>query len=104
MVLHAIDRGCTKPDCTAPAYHSQVHHAERDWQHGGNTNIDELTLACGPDNRLVNNTDTGWATRKRKNDNTTEWIPPHPLDRGQNRVNQYQHPEKLLKPDQDEPG
>lgn len=104
LVLHATDRGCTKPGCTAPAYHSQVHHAERDWQHGGNTDIDELTLACGPDNRLVNNTDTGWTTRKRKNDNMTEWTPPRHLDRGQNRVNLYHHPEKLLQPDQDEPG
>ena len=104
LVLHAIDRGCTKPDCTAPAYHSQVHHADRDWQHGANTDIDELTLACGPDNRLVNNTNTGWTTRKRKSDNTTQWTPPRPLDRGQNRINLYHHPEKLLHPDQDEPG
>jgi hypothetical protein len=30
-----------------------VHHAEKDWADGGQTNIDELTLACGPDNRKV---------------------------------------------------
>jgi hypothetical protein len=104
LVLHALDRGCTKPGCTAPAYHSQVHHAERDWQHGGNTNVDELTLACGCDNRLVNDTPTGWTTRKRKSDNRTEWIPPPHLDRGQSRVNVYHHPEDLLRPDDDDPG
>jgi hypothetical protein len=104
LVLHALDRGCTKPYCTAPAYQSQVHHAKRDWQHGGNTDIDELTLACGCDNRLVSNTTTGWTTRKRKSDNRTEWIPPPHLDRGQARVNLYHHPEDLLRPDDDEPG
>lgn len=104
LALHAIDRGCTKPGCAAPAYHTQVHHAERDWQHGGNTDIDELTLACGCDNRLVNDTPTGWTTRKRNSDNRTEWIPPRHLDRGQSRVNLYHHPEKILRPDEDEPG
>jgi hypothetical protein len=104
LVLHALDRGCTKPDCTAPPYQCQVHHAERDWQHGGNTDIDELTLACGCDNRLVNGTPTGWTTRKRKNDNRTEWIPPPQLDRGQNRVNLYYHPEDVLQPDDESPG
>jgi hypothetical protein len=97
LVLHALERGCSKPGCTAPAYHSQVHHAERDWQHGGNTDIDELTLACGCDNRLVDGTPDGWTTRKRKSDNRTEWIPPPHLDRGQNRVNDYHHPEEVLR-------
>lgn len=96
LVLHALERGCTKPGCAAPAYHSQVHHAERDWQHGGNTDIDELTLACGCDNRLVDGTPNGWRTRKRKSDNRTEWIPPPHLDRGQSRVNDYHHPEEAL--------
>ena len=104
LALHAIDQGCTKPGCTAPASHTQVHHAVRDWQHGGNTDINELTLACGPDNRLVNNTPTGWTTRKRPSDNRTEWIPPPHLDRGQSRINHYHHPENILRPNEDEPG
>lgn len=104
LVLHALERGCTKPDCTAPPYQCQVHHAEQDWQHGGNTNIDELTLACGCDNRLVDDTPTGWTTRKRKSDNRTEWIPPRHLDRGQTRINLYHHPEQVLRPDDDDPG
>ena len=102
LALHALDRGCTKPNCDAPPQRSQVHHAERDWQHGGNTDINELTLACGCDNRLVDNTPTGWTTRKRKNDNRTEWIPPPHLDRGQPRINHHHHPEELLRNDDDD--
>ncbi|ORV91449.1 hypothetical protein AWC11_10810, partial [Mycobacterium interjectum] len=30
IMLYARDRGCTKPGCDAPAYHSQVHHI-RGW-------------------------------------------------------------------------
>ncbi|GAY15192.1 HNH endonuclease signature motif containing protein [Mycobacterium sp. shizuoka-1] len=96
LALYAIERGCTKPGCTAAAYHSQVHHAVRDFAHGGNTDINELTLACGCDNRMVNNGPTGWTTRKRRRDNRTEWIPPPHLDRGQTRINLYHHPEELL--------
>ncbi|BBX07772.1 hypothetical protein MAIC_25750 [Mycolicibacterium aichiense] len=96
LALFAFDKGCTKPDCTAPAYHSQVHHAARDFARGGNTDINELTLACGCDNRMVNDGPTGWTTRKRRRDNKTEWIPPPHLDRGQSRVNYYHHPEELL--------
>lgn len=104
LVLHALDRGCTKPDCTAPPHHCQVHHAERDWQHGGSTDIDELTLACGCDNRLVDGSPTGWTTRKRNSDNRTEWIPPPHLDRGQSRINLFHHPDEVLRRDEDDPG
>ncbi len=103
LALHAIDRGCTKPGCDTPPNRTEVHHAERDWQHGGSTNITDLTLACGPDNRLVDDTDTGWTTRKRKHDNRTEWIPPKHLDRSQNRINHHHHPEELLRPEADKP-
>ncbi|MFM9033208.1 MAG: HNH endonuclease signature motif containing protein [Mycobacterium sp.] len=103
LVLSAIERGCTKPGCTAPPNRCQVHHAERDWQHGGNTDVDELTLACGCDNRLVEDTPTGWTTRKRRIDNRTEWISPPHLERGQGRVNLYHHPEEVLRAD-DDPG
>jgi Domain of unknown function (DUF222) len=101
IVLHSLDRGCTKPGCTAPGYASQAHHAECDWADGGLTNIDELTFACGPDNRLVAN--GGWRTRKRA-DGRTEWIPPPHLDSGQARVNDYHHPERLIAPPGDDSG
>ena len=105
LALYNLDRGCTKPACDAPPHRCQVHHAANDWQHGGNTDIDELTLACGCDNRLVDDTPVGWRTRKRKSDNRTEWIPPPHLDRGQTRVNHHHHPEELLRnTDDDDPG
>jgi hypothetical protein len=99
IMLHAKDRGCTYPGCTVPGYHCQAHHATTDWAAGGLTNIDDLTLACGPHNRLV--TEHGWTTRKR-HDGTTEWIPPPHLDTGQSRTNSYHYPETMLTPEDDE--
>jgi hypothetical protein len=99
IVLHARDRGCTKPGCTAPGYWCQAHHAVTDWHHGGQTNIDDLTLACGPHNRLIDT--TGWSTGKNAK-NQTEWLPPPDLDTGQHRVNGYHHPERYLLPENDE--
>jgi Domain of unknown function (DUF222) len=93
IVLYSLHGGCTKPGCSVPPYGCEVHHAARDWNRGGQTNIDELTLACKPDNLLVEN--TGWTTRIRK-DGRTEWIPPPHLDTGQTRVNDYHHPERML--------
>nr|WP_238382178.1 HNH endonuclease signature motif containing protein [Mycobacterium neumannii] len=96
LALFARDRGCTRPGCTAPAYHCQVHHGDNDWAAGGQTDIDELTLACGPDNRRVK--PGGWRTYKRK-DGRTAWRPPPQLDTGQARVNNYHHPNRYLIPD-----
>ena len=48
LVLYALERGCTRPGCDVPAYWCQVHHATKDWANGGQTDIDDLTLACGP--------------------------------------------------------
>jgi hypothetical protein len=93
IVLHALDRGCTRPGCTAPGYWTQAHHVDGWAAAKGETNINKLTLACGPDNRLIE--EGGWTTRKRK-DGRTEWIPPRHLDTGQTRVNDYHHPEKYL--------
>jgi hypothetical protein len=93
LVLYATERGCSRPGCTVPAAWCQVHHANTDWAAGGHTDIDNLTLACGPDNRLVN--DDGWTTRKPPG-GPTQWHPPPHLDRGQPRTNTYHHPEKLL--------
>lgn len=92
----AKDRGCSRPGCTAPAYHCQVHHAVADWAADGKTDITDLALACGPDNRRVK--PGGWRTRKRK-DGRTEWLPPPQLDTGQARVNNFHHPERYLIPD-----
>ena len=99
IMLIARDGGCTKPGCTVPAYGTQVHHAERDWADGGLTNVDELALACGPDNRAVG--PDGWATRINA-DNDVEWIPPARLDTGQARINGYHRPERLYRPVDDD--
>ena len=101
IMLIARDGGCTKPCCTVGPYGSQVHHAVKDWADGGNTNVDELGLACGPDNRMVG--DGGWTTRINER-GEVEWTPPPQLDTGQARVNHYHHPERLLRPpDEPEP-
>ena len=101
IMLIARDGGCTKPGCPVPAYGSQVHHAARDWADDGQTNVDELGLACGPDNRMV--APGGWTTRINDH-NDVEWIPPAHLDTGQARVNDYHRHERLLRPPDDEPG
>lgn len=98
MMLIARDGGCTKPGCTVPAYGSQVHHAARDWADDGQTNVDEMGLACGPDNRSVG--PGGWLTQINA-DNDVEWIPPAGLDTGQARVNDYHRPERLHRPPDD---
>ncbi len=95
MMLIARDGGCTKPGCTVPAYGCQVHHAAADWADDGNTNVDELGLACGPDNRMVG--PNSWRTRLNDR-HEVEWIPPPHLDTGQTRINTYHTPEKLLRP------
>jgi Domain of unknown function (DUF222) len=98
IMLYGKERGCTMPGCDAPAYHSQVHHVQG-WTKTHRTDINDLTLACGPDNRLA---EKGWTTRKNAKGDT-EWIPPPHLDYGQPRINTFHHPEKLLRDEDDEP-
>lgn len=93
IVLHAKDRGCSAPGCTVPGYLCQVHHVD-DWRDDGPTDIDNLTFACGPHHRLLQQ---GWTTRKRRSDGITEWIPPPHLDTGQSRTNDYHHPERFIR-------
>ncbi|MDT5068723.1 MAG: hypothetical protein QOK02_4878, partial [Mycobacterium sp.] len=100
LMLFARDRGCTNPGCDVPFYGTQAHHAVADWKHDGQTNVDDMALACGPDNRMIET--TPWHTRRRS-DGRTEWIPPPVLDTGQTRVNDIHHPERLLAPRDDDP-
>ncbi|MFZ1162193.1 HNH endonuclease signature motif containing protein, partial [Mycobacterium sp.] len=92
IVLYAKDRGCSFPDCDVPGYYTEAHHV-RPWAQTHVTDVNDLTLACGPNHKLA---DQGWTTRKGANGDT-EWIPPPHLDYGQPRVNTYHHPEKLLR-------
>lgn len=99
IMLIARDGGCTKPCCTVGAYGSQIHHARRDWAAGGLTNVDDLALACGPDNRMVD-AKGGWTTTVNARGDV-EWAPPPQLDTGQARINHYHRPERLLYPTDD---
>lgn len=100
LMLFGRDRGCTNPGCDVPFYGIQAHHAVADWKHDGQTNVDDMALACGPDNRMIET--TPWRTRRRS-DGRTEWIPPPVLDTGQTRVNDIHHPERLLAPRDHDP-
>src|SRR6201995_1034823 len=71
IVLHAKDRGCSFPGCTVPGYLTEVHHVVP-WSQNRETDIDNLTLACGPHHTLA---DHGWITRRNQRAQT-EWIPP----------------------------
>ncbi|NKZ12341.1 HNH endonuclease [Mycolicibacterium septicum DSM 44393] len=93
IAVMARDGGCTRPGCTAPPYWCQVHHRDEDWADGGPTDVDNLTLACQPDHRLL--TSKGWRTQSGK-DGRTEWIPPPILDVAQPRVNDCHRPERYL--------
>jgi hypothetical protein len=99
IMLIARDGGCTKPCCAVGAYGCQAHHARRDWGKGGDTNVDDMTLACGPDNRAVDD-DGGWHTRINTR-GECEWHPPPDLDHGQSRINYLHRPEALLRPPED---
>ncbi|SOX54733.1 HNH endonuclease [Mycobacterium ahvazicum] len=99
IVLYAKDRGCSAPGCTTPGYFCEVHHIT-DYAQCHETDIDNLTLACGTHHRLLQ--PRGWSTRKRANGDT-EWIPPPHLDRGQPRTNTYHHPQKLLCDEEGDP-
>ncbi|WP_131812847.1 HNH endonuclease signature motif containing protein, partial [Mycolicibacterium fortuitum] len=96
IMLIARDGGCTKPGCTVGAYGCQAHHATADWAAGGNTNVDDMALACGPDNRLVDD-DGGYSTTLTS-DGVVQWHPPPELDHGQHRINYLHRPELLLTP------
>ena len=65
IICYSRDGGCTRPNCVAPGYHSEVHHSPP-WTPDGATDADALYFACGPDHALVTDghlhttvTDTG---------------------------------------------
>lgn len=97
IVLHARDRGCTRPRCDVPGYWCKAHHITS-WARGGNTDIDNLALACDCDNELA---EKGWQTIKLA-DGRTQWIPPPHLDPGHPTTNDYHHPERY--PPNEDPG
>ena len=94
IVLHAKERGCSRPGCTVSGYYTEVHHCTP-YAKCRTTDVNDLTFGCSGDHDLA---EQGWTTRKNSNGDT-EWIPPPHLDRGQPRINLFHHPEKLLHED-----
>lgn len=95
VICYARDGGCTRPNCTAPGYHSEVHHSP-DWAMGGPTDADHLFFACGPDHKLA--TDGHYTTTITETGRlawTNGTSPP--------QVNRIHHPEELLRSDPDPP-
>jgi len=88
IICHARDRGCTKPDCFAPGYDCEVHHA-RDWSAGGPTDADNLYFGCGSDHGAATD---GTYTTTVTDDGRIAWSD----GTGPPRVNDVHHPERLL--------
>ena len=60
IMLIGREGGCTKPCCTRRRLRQPRSITWwPDWVDGGKTNVDELGLACGPDNRMVDRTAGG---------------------------------------------
>ncbi len=97
IILYAKDRGCTFPNCEVPGYFCEVHHCNP-YATCHTTDVNDLTLACGPQHNIA---EDGWTTRKNHH-GQTEWIPPPHLDHGQPRTNNYHHPERFLRDDDEE--
>jgi len=91
----ARDRGCTFPGCARTAAQSEIHHAT-DWAKGGETNLDNLAIACSYHNKFA--PAQGWATIMI--DGVPHWQPPawHPVQQPQR--NYLHHPELLRTPPQ----
>jgi hypothetical protein len=91
LALFGRDRGCTCPGCTVDFYRTQAHHGVADWKADGQTNVNDLTLACGGGNQMIEDTD--WTTRRRP-DGRFVWVDPD----GTEHLNNLHHPERLLAP------
>ncbi|BBZ65395.1 hypothetical protein MINS_08240 [Mycolicibacterium insubricum] len=90
--VFARDRGCIRPGCDANAYECQAHHLDP-FGKGGETNVDDMSLDCGPDNRMADQYE--WTT-VLNDAGRVEWHPPPTLDRGQAHINSGHFPEDLL--------
>ncbi|UXA17801.1 13E12 repeat family protein [Mycobacterium sp. SMC-4] len=94
MICYSRDGGCTRPNCTAPGYHSEVHHSP-DWAAGGRTDADALFFACGPDHTLLTRGRMSATARNGRLAWSDGTSPP--------RINHVHHPDELLRGDPDPP-
>ena len=95
IICYSRDGGCTRPNCVAPGYHSEVHHSP-DWVAGGATDADMLFFACGPDHQRA--TTGQWQTTVTGSGRlawTNGTRPPE--------INHAHHPDELLHNDPDPP-
>jgi hypothetical protein len=74
-VLTARDQGCTFPDCDAPPHWCEAHHMIP-YSQGGETTIDNLTLACPFHHRWHER--SGWTTHFHRG--LPAWKPPRSVD------------------------
>ena len=71
----ARDRGCAHPGCDRTPSWSEIHHI-REWEHDGETKLDNLVMLCRQHHRLIHH--SGWTVRIR--DGLSEFIPPRWID------------------------
>lgn len=96
IICYARDGGCTRPNCSEPGYHSEVHHSP-DWEPAGATDADKLFFACGPDHARVTR---GELTTEVMANGRLGWTDgTHPPE-----INHAHHPEEFLRTDPDPPG
>jgi hypothetical protein len=91
IICYARDGGCTRPGCSAPGYHSEVHHAV-DWAAGGPTDADHLFFACAPDHKAL--TEGRWQATVTDSGRLA-WTD----GTGAPGVNHAHHPDELLRGD-----
>lgn len=72
----ARDRGCAHPGCDRPPSWCQVHHI-LEWEHGGETTLDNLVMLCRFHHRLLHR-ESGWQVRIH--DGIPEFVPPTWID------------------------
>jgi len=70
--IHARDGRCTFPGCDHPARWCDVHHVEH-WEHGGNTNVNQMLLICRHHHRVTHR--PGW--QLLLHDGWPYWITPN---------------------------
>jgi hypothetical protein len=93
VICYSRDGGCTRPNCVAPGYHSEVHHST-DWAAGGATDADMLFFACGPDHADISN--GRWRTTVTESGRLAWTNGARPPE-----INHAHHPEELLRRDPD---
>ncbi|NJC56168.1 HNH endonuclease signature motif containing protein [Brevibacterium marinum] len=75
-ILSSRDQGCTFPGCDTPPGWCDAHHIVP-WADEGETDINNLTLACGSHHHLIDKSD--WHTVMLK-DGRPAWVPPASID------------------------